>query len=42
MTDLLRERIHSSLPDANTIRYPRYDERDVLEGIFWVLKTGAR
>ncbi|TAF42910.1 MAG: transposase [Verrucomicrobia bacterium] len=42
MTDLLRERIHPSLPDANTIGCPRYDERDVLEGISWVLKTGAR
>ena len=42
MTDQVWERIRPLLPDANTFGRPRCADRDVLEGIFWVLKTGAR
>jgi transposase len=42
MTDRVWERIEPALPDANTFGRPRRADRDVLEGIFWVLKTGAR
>lgn len=35
-------RIHPLLPDTNTFGRPRCIDWVVLEGIFWVLKTGAR
>jgi len=42
MTDGVWERIRHALPDVNTFGRPRRSDRDVLEGILWILKTGAR
>jgi transposase len=42
MTDKVWQRIGPLLPDTNTFGRPRCADRDVLEGILWVLKTGAR
>jgi transposase len=42
VTDQVWERIHPLLPDANSFGRPRCKDRDVIEGILWVLKTGAR
>jgi len=42
MTDGVWERIRHALPDINSFRRPHRSDRDVLEGILWVLKTGAR
>jgi hypothetical protein len=42
MTDGVWERIRQALPDMNVMGRPRRSDRDVLEGILWVLKTGAR
>jgi hypothetical protein len=41
-TDQARKRIHPLLPDANIFGCQPCPDRDVLEGIFRVLKTGAR
>lgn len=42
MTDAVWERIGPLLPPRNTFGRPRCADRDVMEGILWVLKTGAR
>lgn len=42
MTETVWERIGPLLPPRNTFGRPRCTDRDVLEGILWVLKTGAR
>jgi len=42
MTDAVWERMEPLLPDQNSFGRPRSSDRDGLEGILWVLKTGAR
>ena len=42
MTDEVWERIEPLLPAPNRMGRPRRSDREVLEGILWVLKTGAR
>jgi hypothetical protein len=42
MTDAVWERIRPLLPAPNAFGRPRCADRDVLEGILWILKTGAR
>ena len=36
------ERIQAVLPKANARGRPRRDDRQVLEGILWILRSGAR
>jgi hypothetical protein len=40
MTDSVWKRVGPLLPPRNTFGRPRCTDRDVLEGILWVLKTG--
>lgn len=42
MSDLMWERMRKHLPLPNKTGRPRADDRQVVEGILWVLKTGAR
>ncbi|BCU78755.1 hypothetical protein llg_42520 [Luteolibacter sp. LG18] len=42
MIDGVWGRVSPLLPDTNSFGRPRCADRDVLEGILWVLKTGAR
>ena len=42
MTDEVWERIGPLLPAPNTFGRPRRSDREVMEGILWVLRTGAR
>ena len=42
MTDAIWERMKPLLPEPNSFGRPRSADRDVLEGILWVLRTGAR
>ncbi|WAC20891.1 transposase [Luteolibacter sp. SL250] len=42
MTDVVWERMRMLLPEANSFGRPRCGDRDVLEGILRVLRTGAR
>lgn len=42
MTEAVWERMKPLLPPAGSLGRPRCSDRDVLEGILWVLKTGAR
>jgi transposase len=42
LTDEQWQHLHQHLPKPNRMGRPRRDDREVLNGVLWILKTGAR